>query len=179
MNRLLTVTLIWMALTMALIGCGGPSRPVVSGHELKLLAAVDPQEISPGRYLVGWVMYTPPHSGSQVQTIAVEMDEPYIDWPQFGIEQLDVNFDGSLDIGVRQHKGAKWGRTYWWLYDSKKSRFHANSLTQELNKLINSDFTTDPETRRIKVTLLVGVEVMEHTYEVIDDHLKLVESVEP
>jgi hypothetical protein len=124
-------------------------------------------------------MFTPPHSGSQVQTIAVEMEEPYVDWPQFGVEELDVNFDGSPDIGVRQYKGADWRRTYWWLYDPQGSRFYTNSLTLELNKLIHSAFTTDPESKLIKATVLVGVDIMERTYEVANDHLRLVESNKP
>ncbi len=179
MIRRLIVTLVWMAPILVLTGCGSPAQPLVGGHELKLLAAVDPQEISPGRYLVGWVMFTPPGSGSQVQTIAIEMDEPYIDWPELGIEQIDVNFDGSLDIGVHQYKGADWRRTYWWLYDTEKARFHTNSLTNELKDLIHSSFDVDPESRRIATTLLVGVDVVERTFKVVKNHLELVESSEP
>ena len=178
MNRRLIFALIWITATLILTGCGSPAQPLISGHEFKLLAAVDPQEVAPGRYLVGWVMFTPPDSGSQVQTLAIEMDEPYTDWIQFGVEQRDVNFDGSLDVGIRQHKGAKWGRSYWWLYDPQKSQFYTNSLTEELNKLIHSTFTIYPKSHRITVTLLVGVEVMERTYEVVDDHLEFVESRE-
>lgn len=178
MKKRLIVALIAIAPALILTGCGATRRQL-SGHELKLLAAVDPREISPGRYLVGWVMYTPPGAGSQVQPIAIEMDEPYIEWPQFGVRQLDVNFDGSPDIGVRQHKGAKWGRTYWWLYDPNKSRFYTNSLTEELKKLVHSSFTADSDSRTITVTLLEGVEVMETTYNVVNDHLEPVESDEP
>ena len=57
MNKRLIVALIAIAPALILSGCGGSTRRQLSGHELKLLAAVDPREISPGRYLVGWVLH--------------------------------------------------------------------------------------------------------------------------
>jgi hypothetical protein len=105
--------------------------------------------------------------------IPVEMDEPDNNWPQWGLNKQDVNFDGYLDIGVCQHGGAKWGRLHWYLYDPDKMKFYTNTLTRELSELTCAGLKADPKTKRIKRTQFIGAEINEYTYEIVDGHLRL------
>ena len=163
--------LLWVIPVLLLAGCSDTRILSTSRHQFKLIADSAPQEISTGTYLVGWIRILPLNAAGEAQMIPVRMDEPYIYWPQWGLEIQDVNFDGYDDIAVRQHKGAKWGRLYWWLYDNNTSRFETNSLTDELSSLICSTFIVDSDARLIKVTELRGVEVIETVYRVGDGHL--------
>jgi hypothetical protein len=87
------------------------------------------------------------------------------------LEKQDINFDGYMDIAVRQHGGAKWGKFFWWLYDSETKQYYRNSLTEELSKLTFDQFWTVPETEEIKIKDYTGTELTEYTYRIVEGHL--------
>lgn len=143
-------------------------------HRFELLAAGNPEEVSEGVFLVGWIRASLDENDSEVQTICVEMDEPYIHWVQWGLEKQDVNFDGYTDIGVRQHGGAKWGKLFRWLYDPETKRYYRNWLTEKLSKLTFAQFRTDPETQKITIKKYYGTEATEYTYRIVEGELRQV-----
>ena len=61
-------------------------------HRFELPAAENPEEVSEGVFLVGWIRASSPENDSEVQIIPVEMDWPYPYWVQWGLEKQDVNF---------------------------------------------------------------------------------------
>ena len=154
-----------------------PPKPkdltIAPPHQFELIPAKNPGKVSEGIYQVGWIRASLPSDESHVQMIPVQMDEPDINWPQWGLNRQDINFDGYLDIGVCQHGGAKWGRLHWYLYNPQKMEFYTNSLTKEFSKLICADFKADPKTKRIRRKQFIGTEIKENTYEIVDGHLRL------
>jgi hypothetical protein len=145
-----------------------------SGHRFELLAAENAEEVSEGVFLVGWIRVSSGEEDFELQTIAVEMDEPYVHWVQWGLEKQDINFDGYTDIGVHRHGGAKWGKLFWWLYDPEKKRYYRNWLTEEISKLTHASFRTESETRQIKITKFLGAEIREYTYRIVEGELRQV-----
>jgi hypothetical protein len=143
-------------------------------HRFELLAAKNAEELSQGVFLVGWIRASLGENDSEVQTIPVEMDEPYVHWVQWGLEKQDVNFDGYTDIAVARHGGAKWGKLFWWLYDPETKRFYRNTLTDEISKLTHAWFWTVPETKEIKIKKYYGTEATEYTYRIVEGHLRQV-----
>jgi hypothetical protein len=141
-------------------------------HRFELLAAENAEKVSDGVFLVGWIRVCLGENNSKVQTIAVEMDEPYIHWVQWGLEKQDINFDGYTDIGVRQHGGAKWGKLFWWLYDPQTELYYRNRLTEELSKLTFARFRADPETHKITIKKYYGTEATEYTYRIVEGELR-------
>jgi predicted amidohydrolase len=108
-----------------------------------------------------------------LQIIEVQLDDPEAQWQRRGLLKQDVNFDGHPDIGVLQPGGAKWGWSFWWLYDSRSGRYYANSLSEELYALAFADFEVDPVRKRLRVTRFVGASLDEYLYEVGSGHLLL------
>lgn len=143
-------------------------------HHFELLAAKNAEEVSKGVFLVGWIRVSLPGNDTEVQTISVEMDEPYVHWVQWGLKKQDVNFDGYTDIGVTRHGGAKWGKLFWWLYDPETKQFYRNSLTEEISELTHAWFWTVPETKEIKIKKYYGTEATEYTYRIVEGHLRQV-----
>ena len=142
-------------------------------HEFELMPADNATKVSEGVYRVGWIKAFLSDNESRAQMIPVEMKEPYVYWLQWGLERQDVNFDGYVDIAVREHGGAKWGRWYWYLYDPKKMEFYTNTLTKELSELTCASFRADPETKRITVTQFFGADLTEYAYQIIEGDLRL------
>ncbi len=157
-----------------------PPKPkdltIVPPHQFELIPAENPKKVSEGIYQVGWIRASLPSDESHVQMIPVQMDEPDNNWPQWGLNRQDINFDGYLDIGVCQHGGAKWGRFHWCLYDPDKMEFYTNALTKELSELTCADLKADPKTKRIKRTQFFGAQIKEYTYEIVNGHLRLSQS---
>jgi hypothetical protein len=149
----------------------GPGVP--PPHQFELIRRADPVESAPGTYRVGWIRAFLPDDPAQVQMIPVEMNDPDTDWTRGGLVRQDVNFDGYLDIAVRQHGGAKWGYLHWFLYDPKSRRFHTNDLTRELSDMTCADFQANPQTERITITRFFGVDRKEYTFRVADGQLLL------
>lgn len=149
------------------------SNSIAPPHQFELIPTDNPKKMSEEVYQVGWIRASLPGDESHVQMIAVEMDEPDNNWPQWGLNRQDVNFDGYLDIGVCRHGGAKWGRYYWYLYDPDKMEFYTNTLTKELSELTCAGLKADPKTNRIRRTQFIGAEIKEYTYEIVDGHLRL------
>jgi len=145
-----------------------------SAYRFELLAAENAQEVSPGVFRVGSIRVFPAESNTEIQIIPVEMDEPYVYWVQWGLERQDVNFDGYTDIAVTRHGGAKWGKYFWWLYDTETKKYYTNSLTEELSKLTFAQFWTVPEAKEIKIKHYMGTEPTEYTYRIVDGHLRQV-----
>ena len=108
-------TIYFIAMLLLLSGCKGDSpnaqptpdnqeqtaqqgKDVAHGnkptHRFELLSAKNAEEVSKGVFLVGWIRVSLPGNDTEVQTISVEMDEPYVHWVQWGLEKQDVNFDG-------------------------------------------------------------------------------------
>jgi uncharacterized protein (TIGR02246 family) len=152
------------------------SHSIAPPHEFELVAADEPTQISEGVYQVGWIKASLPSDESHVQKIAVEMDEPDVNWTQWELNRQDVNFDGYLDIGVCQHGGAKWGQFHWYLYDPDKMEFYTNTLTKELSELTCAGFKTDPKTKRITITRFSGADLKEYSYQIVDGHIRLSQS---
>jgi uncharacterized protein (TIGR02246 family) len=148
-------------------------QAVVLPHQFELVPMDDPEKVSEGIYQVGWIRASLPGDESHVQMIPVQMDEPDNNWPQWGLNRQDVNFDGYLDIGVCQHGGAKWGRFHWYLYDPDKKEFYTNALTNELSELTCAYFKADLTTKTIKRRQFIGAEIKEYTYEIVNGHLRL------
>jgi len=140
-------------------------------YHFDLLPKEDAEEVAKGVFLVGWIRASLPGHGSDVQTIAVEMDEPYIYWVQWGLKKDDINFDGYSDIAVCQHGGAKWGKLFWWLYDPETKQFYRNALTEELSRLTFARFWTVPEAKEIKIKDYTGTEPTEYTFRIGEGRL--------
>jgi uncharacterized protein (TIGR02246 family) len=145
-------------------------------HQFELMMTDNPKRIADGLYQVGWVRVLRPDRDAPVQVIPAEMNEPDVNWIQWGLNKQDVNFDGYIDIGVCQYGGAKWGRLHWYLYDAQKEQFYSNTLTKELSELTCASLKADPKTKRIKRTQFIGAELKEHVYEVVGGRLHLCES---
>ncbi len=147
----------------------GPSVP--PPHKFELIRSEDPVKSAQGMYQVGWIRAFLPDDPAQVQTIPVEMNDPETDWTRGGLVQQDVNFDGYLDIAVRQPGGAKWGYLHWFLYDPKSRRFYTNDLTRKLSDMTFADFHANPQTERIMITRFFGVDRKEYAFRVVDGQL--------
>jgi len=148
----------------------GPSVP--PPHKFELIRVEDPVKSAQGAYQVGWIRAFLPDDPCQVQMIPVEMNEPYTYWTQWGLTMQDVNFDGYLDIAVKQHGGTMWGYFHWFLYDPKGRRFYTNALTRKLSGMILADFRADPQTKRITITRFFGVDRKEYLFRVVDGQLR-------
>ncbi len=145
-------------------------------HYFELTAADNAKDTPNGNCIVGWIRASSDKEHKNVQIIPVEMDEAYLDWVQWKLEKLDINFDGYTDIGVRQHGGAKWGRLFFWLYDPKTKQFYRNSLTEQISKLTPNHFWTDPNTKQIKITEFAGTTLTEYSYKFDKGQLQQVDS---
>jgi hypothetical protein len=51
-------------------------------HHFELLAAENPEEVSEGVFLIEWIGASFLENDSEVLTIPVDMDEPYVYWVQ-------------------------------------------------------------------------------------------------
>ncbi|MHC4560689.1 MAG: XAC2610-related protein [Planctomycetota bacterium] len=169
-----TIKYVILAALIASILCGcGRDLTLAPPHQFELIPTDNPKKISEGVYQVGWIKASIPNDESHNQMIPLEMNEPDVNWTQWGLNKQDVNFDGHLDIGVHRHGGAKWGRLYWYLYDPAKREFYTNTLTKKLSELTCADFKTDPVAKKIKITRFRGADLTEYSYQVIDDRLSL------
>ncbi|MHC4543529.1 MAG: XAC2610-related protein [Planctomycetota bacterium] len=172
MNNTFKYVVLAVSMASFLGGCG-KDLTLAPPYQFELIPTDNPKKISERVYQVGWIKVSLPNDESHNQMIPVEMDEPDVNWTQWGLSKQDVNFDGHPDIGVRQHGGAKWGRLHWYLYDPTKTEFYTNALTKELSELTCADFKTDPVAKRIKITRFRGADLTEYSYQVIDDQLAL------
>lgn len=166
-------TICFITILLLLFGCKKDSPTT---HHFELVAAQKAEEVSEGIFLVGWIRASLGENNSKVQTLSVELDLPDDYWIKRELAKQDINFDGYTDIGVHERGGAKWGKIHFWLYDPEAKRFYHNSLTEEISKLTHANFWTDPKTRQIKISKFHGAEIKEYTYQLVEEHLHLVES---
>ena len=163
----------FIAMLLLLFGCEEDSS---NTHHFELLAAEKAEEVSEGVFLVGWIRASLDEKNFKVQTLSVELDLPDDHWIERELAKQDINFDGYTDIGIHERGGAKWGKIHWWLYNPEAKRFYRNSFTEELSRLTQANFWIDPKTRQIKISKFHGAEIKEYTYQLIEEHLRLVES---
>ncbi len=155
------------------VGDSSESSEATQALRFELVAADEPREVSAGKWLVGRILVLPDEGEEPIQTLEVQLDYPDAQWRRRGLLKHDVNFDGHPDVGVLQPGGAKWGRFFWWLYDSKSGQYYANSLSEELYALAFADFEVDPKRKRLRLTRFVGASLDEYLYEVGSGHLLL------
>lgn len=72
-------------------------------YHFDLVPKEDAEEVAQGVFLVGWIRVSLSEDGSDVQTITVEMDEPYIYWVQWGLKKEDVT-PSVMQHGILSHE---------------------------------------------------------------------------
>jgi hypothetical protein len=91
---------------------------------------------------VGWIRVFTCDSGVSLQSLEVESSTDPGMFLRF-FEVKDVNFDGSLDIGVLREFGAKWGAQTWWVWDPGSRRFVSNEFTKALEQVKSNGLVLD------------------------------------
>ena len=145
-------------------------------HHFEMLPAENIKAVSEAVFRVGSIRLSGTAIKNETQVLPVELTWPDESWTQWQLTALDINFDGFMDLGVREYGGSKWGRLHWWHYHPGKKRFYRNGLTRQLSKLKHNHFWTVPESRQIKITRFYGVSIKEHTFEFVDGQLREVDS---
>jgi hypothetical protein len=90
-----------------------------------------------------------------------------------GLELVDINFDGFLDLQIVSNLDAVGNRSYhFWTFDSASASFRFNS---EFSEALGGGMVVTPANRQISLGYRVGMGGSAYTYEVIKGHLKLIE----
>ncbi len=91
---------------------------------------------------VGWIHVFACDTGALLQSVEAESSGDPGMFLRF-FEVKDVNFDGSLDIGVLREFGAKWGTQTWRVWDRGSRRFVSNEFTKALEQLKSNGLVLD------------------------------------
>ena len=93
-------------------------------------------------------------------------------------EATDINFDGYLDLAVKDHSGAKSVGYNYWLFDNGSGRFITNSLSRSLSRLSYADIEINAKIREFKLFLYIGTCEQTKTYRIIKSRLVHTEAEE-
>jgi len=90
-----------------------------------------------------------------------------------GLELVDINFDGFLDLQIVSNlDGAANCSYHFWTFDSASGRFLFNT---EFSETLGGEMVVSPSNKQISLGYRVGMGGGSYTYQVIGGHLKLIE----